>query len=153
MPQAGLCAAQLRLRPKHLSEVICLQIYESIRAKRELTDKQCHPLGLNSSCAQRSAGWDLVLSIARDHGTLQNILWRVTYCGAVLRTCLFNLADWDSGCASHASLAFTTCGVIYILAHVVISSLFCSLGIPPLVSTEKRSILSFYSCLLVGSEP
>ena len=27
------------------------------------------------------------------HGSLWNILYQVTYCGAVLRTCVFNLAD------------------------------------------------------------
>ena len=74
---------------------------------------------------------NLILSIACDHGTFWNILHHVTHCSAVLRTCSFNLADWYSGCASHASLAFISCSVIYILAHVVVSSLFCSLGIPP----------------------
>ena len=74
---------------------------------------------------------NLILSIACDHGTFWNILYHMTHCGAVLRTCSFNLADWYSDCASHASLVFTSCSVIYILAHVVVSSLFCSLGIPP----------------------
>ena len=53
------------------------------------------------------------------------------YCGAVLRTCVFNLADWDLAAYLMTSLTFASCVVIYILAHVVVSSLFCSLGIPP----------------------